>query len=329
MDTANTNLIHESIAIPAATALTDNDHAVSWGAVLAGATGAAALSLILLILGVGLGLSSVSPWSSSGVSATTIGVSTIVWLSFVQVAASGMGGYLAGRLRARWRGVRGDETYFRDTAHGFLAWCVATLVTATMLASAVGNIVGGATQASATAAGGLVGAASSVVATTGVASGVGKSVSDLNVSSGLDYWVDSMFRRPTVIDNAATTASGTASAPTATMTREEGMASTAEAARILATSVTNGSLSVQDSAYLAQMVSQRTGMSQADAKTRVAQIFNDLQAKLQAAKESAQKAADATRKASAYASLWLFISLLMGAFVASLAATFGGRQRDI
>ena len=31
---------------------------------------------------------------------------------------------------------------------------------------------------------------------------------------------------------------------------------------------------------------------------------------------------------SAYAALWLFISLLIGAFCASLAATYGGRRRD-
>ncbi len=74
---------------------------VSWGAILAGAAGAAALSLILLILGVGLGLSSVSPFAGNGVSATTFGVSTIVWLTFTQIAASGLGGYLAGRLRTR------------------------------------------------------------------------------------------------------------------------------------------------------------------------------------------------------------------------------------
>ena len=38
--------------------------------------------------------------------------------------------------------------------------------------------------------------------------------------------------------------------------------------------------------------------------------------------------ADKARKASAYAALWLFISLLAGAFVASLCATYGGRRRD-
>lgn len=63
--------------------------AVSWGAIVAGA---AALSLILLMLGTGLELSSVSPWAYSGVSATTFGVSTILWLTFTQLVASGVGG---------------------------------------------------------------------------------------------------------------------------------------------------------------------------------------------------------------------------------------------
>jgi hypothetical protein len=43
---------------------------------------------------------------------------------------------------------------------------------------------------------------------------------------------------------------------------------------------------------------------------------------------AAREAADKARKASAYSAMWLFVSLLIGAFVASLAATFGGRRRD-
>ena len=70
--------------------------ATSWGAILAGALAAAALSLVLLILGSGLGLTSVSPWSSQGASAATLGVAAIVWLSFMQLAASGMGASLPG-----------------------------------------------------------------------------------------------------------------------------------------------------------------------------------------------------------------------------------------
>ncbi len=88
------------------------------------------MSLILVLLGFGLGFSAVSPWADSGISAKGLGISTIVWLAFTQIVASGLGGYIAGRLRVKWANMHGDEVYFRDTAHGFLAWAVATLVTA-------------------------------------------------------------------------------------------------------------------------------------------------------------------------------------------------------
>ena len=80
--------------------------AVSWAAIFVGAAAAAALALVLVILGFGLGLSAVSPWSHSGASALTMGVATIAWLAFTQVAASAIGGYLAGRLRSRAAGAR-------------------------------------------------------------------------------------------------------------------------------------------------------------------------------------------------------------------------------
>ena len=65
---------------------------VSWGAVIAGAFTAAALSLIFLALGTGMGLSSVSPWANVGVSASTVGKGAILWLIVVQIIASAMGG---------------------------------------------------------------------------------------------------------------------------------------------------------------------------------------------------------------------------------------------
>lgn len=109
--------------------------AVSWGAMVARAAVAAALSLILLRPGTGLGLSSVSPWARNGIGAVTFGVSTIPWVTLTQVVASGMGGYLAGRLRTKWVPVHTDEVSFRDTAHGLLAWAVASLASAALLPS--------------------------------------------------------------------------------------------------------------------------------------------------------------------------------------------------
>ncbi len=120
---------------------------VSWAAVIAGAMVAAALSLILLALGAGMGLSSISPWSNVGAAASTVGKAAIVWLIVVQIIASAMGGYLAGRLRTKWVNVHTDEVYFRDTAHGFLVWAVALVIAAAFLASAATSMVGGAASA--------------------------------------------------------------------------------------------------------------------------------------------------------------------------------------
>lgn len=125
-----------------ALAIPNDPGAVSWGAVIAGAVGAAALSLVLLLLGTGLGFAMISPWANRGPSDEALGYSTILWVTVVQLLASALGGYLAGRLRSRWLSVHTNEVYFRDTAHGFLAWSVATLLMATVLSSAVGTAIG-------------------------------------------------------------------------------------------------------------------------------------------------------------------------------------------
>lgn len=120
--------------------------AVSWAAVFGGAVVAAATSLILLALGTGVGLSSVSPWSNAGASASTVSKAAIAWLIVSQILASALGGYLAGRLRTKWVNTHTDEVYFRDTAHGFLVWAVGLVITAAFLTSAAASIAGGAAQ---------------------------------------------------------------------------------------------------------------------------------------------------------------------------------------
>ena len=124
---------------------------VSWAAVMAGAFAASALSLILLALGTGVGLSAASPWSNMGATASRIGAGAIIWLIFVEIAASAMGGYLAGRLRTKWVDLHTDEVYFRDTAHGLLVWAVGIVITAAFLATAATSMVGGAAQPAASA----------------------------------------------------------------------------------------------------------------------------------------------------------------------------------
>jgi MFS family permease len=290
--------------LPSATAR--DGGAVSWGAVFAGAVGAAAFSLILILLGSGLGLSVVSPWANEGVSAGTASISTIAWITVVQILASVLGGYLAGRLRSRWVTVHTHEVYFRDTAHGFLAWSVATLLMATLLSSAVGSIVS--TGVKATGAVAMTGAA----AVAGVATAKGD-----DGSQSVGYSVDSLFR-----------ASAPAAAPDANGVPATPANKTAEVTRIFANGLRSGELGEADTQYLGQLVAAKTGLSQADAEKRVTDTFTQLRQTLQQASDKAKKVADDARKASAYLALWLVISLLIGAFVASLAATFGGRLRD-
>src|ERR1043166_959213 len=252
--------------------------AVSWAAIAAGAVAACAFSLFLAELVAGLGLVAVSPWSGQGASATTLHVAGGIGLILMSVMASALGGYIAGRLRTRWVGIHVDETYLRDTAHGLLAWAFATIITAAVLASAATAIVSSVTQG----------------ATQGAAANAGPAA-DRNA-----YYVDTLFRS----DRPAPDGTQNVGRP--------------EASRLLARAVTPGSsLAAGDRARLAQLVSQRTGLSQQEAEQRVDAAINQ-----------AKAAADEARKAAAKLALWMAAALLAGALSASLAAVEGGRERD-
>jgi len=299
--------------------------AVSWGAIFAGAAAATSLSLILLMLGAGLGLTSVSPWESRGLDAGTVGIAAIAWLTFTQIVASGMGGYLSGRLRTKWIDTHRDEVYFRDTAHGFLTWAVAALISAALLTSTVGFIVGGGAKIVGTVAGGAVAATA-----TGAASMANGSSTAQGAS--MDYFVNSMFRAnnpATPVNDAADPASPATAAMPSVSHQPVSPAQLGEVTGIFVNSITTGALPREDRQYVARLIAQNTGISQQEAEQRVQSTYDNAQAKLKETKEKAQQAADTARKTTSYLMLWTFISLLAGAFVASLCATFGGRQRDL
>jgi hypothetical protein len=254
--------------------------AVSWAAILAGGVASAALTLLMLAFGAGMGFSVVSPWSNSGVSSTTFSLWAGLYLVVVAMIASSIGGYLAGRLRTKWTGVHTHEVYFRDTAHGFLAWAFATVLSAAVLASAAAQIVGGASAGLAQAAGCAA-----------------------DQSTGLmDGFVGTLLRAD----------------PSSNRTPTDPAASRSELARLLASSLRDGGdLSAADRTYIVQLVASRIGLSPAEAEKRVSDVV-----------AQAKMAADNARKAAAHLALWLTVSLLIGAFSASLAATEGGGLRD-
>jgi hypothetical protein len=224
-----------------------NSSGVSWSAVLAGGFVTAALSLILLALGTGLGFASVSVWSGVGVSASTIGTAAILWFVLIQIMSSSMGGYIAGRLRTKWTGIHTDEVYFRDTAHGFLAWSVALVVTAAFLASAATSLMGSVPDKD---------------------SAVAAPPNQIGDAGPNAYFVDSLFR----------TDGSKPEAENASVTRE--------AATIFVTSLKQGDLSATDKTYLDQLIVSRTGVSQSDADKRVSDAFLSAKSAAEAARKA-------------------------------------------
>ena len=220
---------------------------VSWSAVIGGAVVTAALSVILLSLGTGLGLSSVSPWSNVGASASAVGKGVIVWLIVMQLVASATGGYLAGRLRTKWATIHTDEVYFRDTAHGFLAWATGLVITVYFLASGAATMVGGVAQAGAM----------------GAAAGEGRA------SSHNGYFVDTLFRS----EHPGTE-------------RNEGSVH-GEVERVLVNALRRDSLPNADKTYLAQLIAARTGLSQAEAEKRISDVVAEARRDADAAREAA------------------------------------------
>ena len=322
METRNPQSITTDYSLDTSIVSTPQVSAVSWGAIFAGAAAAAALSLILLLLGAGLGFAAVSPWAYDGINATTFGVSTIIWITLTSLIASGIGGYIAGRLRTRWLATHSDEVYFRDTAHGFVAWAIATIATATLLTSVISSIVSGAAQAGATIAGGA--AAASVTAATS------SDVMQSDTDKSLPYFLDSLFRKNVTASNAATPENAsTYTTPVDSTLENNSSASKAEVTQIFVSALANKTLPPADIAYASQILARRINITPQEAEIRIKDTYNLMQTKLQDAEIAARTAADKARKATAYGSLWLFISLLAGAFVASYAAIYGGRQRDL
>jgi hypothetical protein len=276
-----------------ASTIVDAQSATSWGAIAAGAVGAAALALVLVAFGAGLGLSAVSPWNDSGVSASTFSVGTGIYLVIVAVMSSAVGGYLAARLRTKWVGAHTNEVFFRDTAHGFLAWAFATLISASALSSTTAYLA------------------------TGTAAGLGSAASQAVRSvNPADIYVDKLFRTNALAQPA--TSSDTTNANASPPSKMNPNQSRGEVLRLwMASFRDNQDLSSADRTYVSQVVAARTGLSQADAEKRV----NDVIAE-------AKTAADNTRRGAAKLAFWLTAAMLFGAFAASLGAVEGGALRD-
>ena len=262
-----------------------------WSAITAGAFVAIAVSLVLFALGSGLGFASISPWDGQGLSMTSFAVTTAIWLVVMQWLSSAAGGYIAGRLRTRWMGTHPHEVFFRDTAHGFVTWAVATVVVATVLASSVLSALSGGAHAATTVA-------------TSAAQGAAGTATPSYV-----YGLDRLLRPSDVSVAVAQT----------------GPDVRLEVTHVIVQAVAaNGTVSEADRAYLATLVAAKTGISAAEAQTRV----NDFISSASQTKDNVKAAADAARKAAAKLAIFTALALAIGAFIACLTAALGGKLRD-
>ena len=275
---------------------------VSWAAIIAGAFVAVGVSLILLALGSGLGFAATSPWADRGMSGTAFGISAAIWLLLTQWLSAALGGYIAGRMRARWHGTHNHEVFFRDTAHGLITWSVATALMASLLTSSVFATLGGGVHAlSGAATAGLEGASAAALS--------GSSNTGPAGPLGDGYAVDKLFRPAAADADAAADAQ-----------RDPRR----EALHIAANAASTGNLSDTDRSYLAALVAQRTGAPPAEAQKRV----DDFDTAVREGEARIKAAADAARKTAAETSIYLSLSLLVGAFIACVSAALGGRLRD-
>jgi hypothetical protein len=172
--------------------------------------------------------------------------------------SSAIGGYLAARLRTRWTGLHTNEVFFRDTAHGLIAWAFATVLSASVLAAAASHIVAGAAS--------------------GVAPAAAQAAPAANPSQ---VFVDRLFRA----DSAAANPSN----PSTTQNSETVRA---EVLRLWTSSYRdNGEIAAADRTYIARLVAAQTGLSQPEAEKRVSDVIAEAKAAADRARSGAAKLA--------------------------------------
>jgi hypothetical protein len=261
---------------------------VDWSAVIAGAVLAAALSFVLLTFGTTIGLSATSPWPNSGLSAKVVASIAVFWAMALQIGSVMAGAYVAGRMRSRWH-EKGHEAEFRDGLHGALVWAIGVLISALLVFATAGVVA-------------RIGTHVAANATSSATSG----------SGAMDTGLDTMLR-PT-----GTAQANASTSPTATSSRGGGGEDTrAEMSRLLASSVTSGSIPSENRARLAQLVSQRTGVSQQEAERRVDDAVN-----------AARAAADKARRVAVLTGFVTAAGLILSLGAGWWAAMRGGHHRD-
>ncbi len=251
---------------------------VDWGAIIAGTVVAMAISMIFLAFGSAVGLSLASINPTDRASFTAILVAVALWLMWVQLSGLIGGAYVTGRLRKRIGDAQGHEVTMRDGMHGLIMWGLSVVI-GTFLAAWITSQ-------------GIVGL-----------SNVGAAAA---AATQADYEVERLLRSPPA-DATQQNSSQQKATPAV---------GAADISKILMRSA-DFTVDESDEVYISQIIAARTGLPEAEARSRLDESLTVLS-------EQAERA----RRMAIFAAFLSAATLLVGALASWWAATTGGSHRD-
>jgi hypothetical protein len=269
---------------------------ISWGAVIGGAFMVVAVQLLLSMLGIGIGMTTIDP--AQGAAGTpdagTLSMSAVIWWAVSYLVALVIGGYVAARLAGAWEKTDG-------VLHGLLTWALALVVSFWLLTSAIGSVIGGAFN--------VVGNAVS-----GISRTVADTAPQLAGATGLS--ADQVQQQVQELLRPAN------------QTNQSPEAAQRELVSLAPKIVAGGPEGDRAQQRAIQIVSQQSGISEADARARIDQLRQQANQATQQAADTAKQAADTTANAVSSASIWGFGALLLGAIAAAIGGSSGTRRRE-
>jgi hypothetical protein len=268
---------------------------VSWAAVFAGVVLTLAIQIVLSMLGVGIGMTTIDPIQAGGTpQASTFSMGAGIWWTLSYMIALGIGGYAAARLAGV--AIKGD-----GMLHGLLTWGFALLVSAFLVTSAVGSILGGALN--------VLGNV-----TSGVAQTVQQAAPEVARATGVSP--EQLQQRAQALLQAGDDQQ---------RTPEDAQR---ELVQNLTTMATGGQGADQARDRSISLISQQAGIPEDQARQRIQQAEQQFQQARQQAEQTATQAAESTSNALASAGLWGTLALVLGAVAAAVGGSAGTRSRN-
>ncbi len=287
-----------------------------WGSIIAGALAALSVHLLVTLFGIGLGLHIVEPLSDAE-PAQKFGLGVgIAWCVSALIALF-VGGWIAGRFAPDpGRGLGG--------LHGFLVWCLATVVLSLVLAGGARMVIGGLANLTGTALRG-VGAAAQPALEAGM-DAAGDALGNLTREHG-DV-VGSFVRELAPGTEGGGGIREEVAAGAARSTREVSWA----VYRFFALDPEERGPEARDD--LAATIAEHTDMDRQEAGRRVEEMVathermrRQLEELRDQAALRAREAADTAADHLKHVAVWTFVAFLIGAIAASLGGAAGARVR--